>query len=204
MNNFQQLLVRHGLEMTDLDTNSHAGNLLHHTLGELENLSVSTEMVTEDLLIDALESLDLNRIGIGRGNVIDPRQSDLPLIDIDLYVRGIVRWLNELGIYTNLSCDGHGKRPASIYLTTPLNRQQMHVLEMCTPASIRIRFEGKKILLHYKNVKQLLDIADNLYRVTQSPDSLIDIEAERFKERMLELFEISGSSGNERTIRRFV
>lgn len=36
----------------------------------------------------------------GRGMLIDPVLGDLPITDFDPYVRGVIRWMNELGIYT--------------------------------------------------------------------------------------------------------
>jgi len=204
MNKWQ--LVRHGMVLEDTDSTSNAGELLHYLITSLEERNISLNTVEENTIIEILQQAKSHINGVGMETIIDPRSEELPLSEIDVYVRGIARWLNEIGIHTHMICDGHNKRPATIHLIKPLTKAQMDLITTCAPSSLRIRFEGKKVLLTYSRagITTLLDMAERLYKVVQSSEALFDFEAETFKGRMIELLNISGTSGNERNIRRFL
>ena len=74
--------------------------------------------------------------------------------------------MNELGIHTIYSCDGHNKRPATILLKNYLKASERKMLEAVIPSSITLHIQGKKLLFRYDqgNIECLLDIARNLIR----------------------------------------
>ncbi len=47
---------------------------------------------------------------------------------MDTYIAGIVRWINETGIPTDISCDGHGRRNPSVCLR---NKKDATVFDSC-------------------------------------------------------------------------
>ena len=47
---------------------------------------------------------------------------------MDTYMAGIVRWLNEIGIFTDISCDGHERKPPSLCLR---NKQDACIVNAC-------------------------------------------------------------------------
>jgi len=57
------------------------------------------------------ESFWLRTVDSGHGSSEAGRADDLA--SMDTYMAGLVRWLNEAGIATELSCDGHGERKPS-------------------------------------------------------------------------------------------
>ncbi|WP_138418309.1 M20/M25/M40 family metallo-hydrolase [Aquibacillus sediminis] len=207
MNKLEKLLARQGLQMKDLELPSHEQKLLNLTLSNLKTTNPSDAKLadlSEEMLINHVQQAASYMDGIGRGSLVDPRRNELPLSDMDDYIRGIVRWLNELGIYTSMSCDGHDRRAAMLWLIEPLTRKEMDVILTCTPDDLRVKFHGKKISLHYPKGqrKLLLDTAERLYQMVTYPDTMIDIEASKFKSRLVELLHISGESGKERNIRK--
>ncbi|WP_148347846.1 M20/M25/M40 family metallo-hydrolase [Bacillus rubiinfantis] len=112
--------------------------------------------------------------------------------------------MNELGIYTHGSCDGHGKGPANILLLKYLTFPQKRLLLAAAPAALRLRIHGKSIYIHYKNRNHLLDFGENLFTLSQIPEAITRLEAEHFKHRLIELLTIPGVSQEERRIRQFL
>ncbi|RSD28585.1 M20/M25/M40 family metallo-hydrolase [Mesobacillus subterraneus] len=191
------LLARHGLQKEDCITSprGNAAQLLFRlTPGSLENDLSLVKGINE-------ASQEIN--SPGPGMLIDPIKGDLPLSDIDPYIRGAVRWLNELGIYTFGSCDGHGKRSAFIFLKKYPNSKQIELIKAAVPASIKCRIEGKNFRLAYaqENQRVLLEFAENLYQVYKNPGYLKNLQAENFKSSLIELLNIPGVSTDERAVR---
>lgn len=101
------LLARHGLMKEDFFTSqeSIAAQILLH----LKTAAYALKEEWNDLaLITAIREVGRKINSPGRQVLIDPVSGDLPLTVFDPYIRGVVRWLNELGIYTLCSCGGHG------------------------------------------------------------------------------------------------
>lgn len=196
------LLARHGLVQEDIFTpqESIAAQIVLH----LKTAAYSSKEEWNDLAImTTIREVSREIDSPGRETVIDPVSEDLPLTVIDPYIRGIVRWLNELGIYTLSSCDGHGIRPAHIFLKKYPNPKQIDLIKAAVPVSVKCRIDGKKIRLEYPEGNQmaLLDFAENLYTLKNKPGYLKQLQAARFKEELIELLTIQGASTNERAIR---
>jgi len=56
--------------------------------------------------------------------LIDPRRLPLPMVNLDLRIMGVVRWMNALG---RASCDGHGVRTPHVQLASYPTPQQKYL-----------------------------------------------------------------------------
>ncbi|WHY03298.1 M20/M25/M40 family metallo-hydrolase [Neobacillus sp. DY30] len=205
MKNKEILLARHGLEKEDMKKFiqgdlCNAGKLLIGT-GKWFN-AVGVQLTDEDF-IACLQETAQTIDSPGRGMLIDPVLGDLPITDFDPYIRGVIRWMNEMGIYTYGSCDGHGRGEARIYLKKFPNGKQLELLKAAVPPSLRLRMEGKIIRVSYpKNSQpQLLDFAENLYQVWKKPSFLHELQANHFKSLLIECLTIPGVSTDESRFR---
>jgi tripeptide aminopeptidase len=158
MKNKEILLARNGLQKEDLKRYIHgegcnAGKLL---MGTEQWFHEVGDQVTEEDFISFLQESAKTIDSPGRGMLIDPVLGDLPLSDFDPYIRGVIRWMNELGIYTYGSCDGHGRGEAKIFLKKYPNGKQLELLKAAIPPSLRIRIEGKHIRVFYPKKGQSL------------------------------------------------
>jgi tripeptide aminopeptidase len=206
MKNFNNLFIRYGLHLGDLEDylsgkETVYGDILRKTM-DLVGDHAACESDVETALQFAFKQTD----GPGRETLVDSSIHELPLSMIDTYIRGISRWLNELEIYTLYSCDGHNERPATVELRNYLKPQQRKIIEVATPSSINLHIRGKKIQFRYErgNVEDLLIAAENLYALLSNSTSLNDLLAEKFKEKLIVLLNIPGESRNEREVARFL
>ncbi|WLR52746.1 M20/M25/M40 family metallo-hydrolase [Bacillus tianshenii] len=206
--NLQTLFIRHGFLAEDLKEGimpTIVGRCLHNTVEQLKKEGISQENITEDQWIHLLEGA-CKPERVGGELLLDSEKGDLPFADLDTYVRGIVRWLNELRIYTGMCCDGHNKRPARIWFKYPLTFKQKRLLKVCAPSTVDLLFHGseRKVSLRYKEISDLLEMAERLYAVWQSPRMLDRYLAAANKAYFKKLFNIVGESGNERRIRQYL
>lgn len=196
-------------------------------LPEGENSEINTRWISD--AVDQLEkeTADLNRIKEkdwiealentsrhicrdprvpGKESLIDPRNEELPLVQIDSYIRGIVRWLNMLGIHTAYSCDGEGRGRAYVYLLDELTAKQATLIQACATDKVKVRFNQRRVDFHYPLGKPevLLDVAERLYHVWKDEDALNTYRIEHLKKRLIPLLTINGKSGRESRIRQYV
>jgi tripeptide aminopeptidase len=207
MKNREILLARHGLRNADLSPGAegtYAGKWLFETLKLMNSKGFTLEDIQEKEFLPLLNEAARIVDGPGRETLIHPLESDLPLTMMDPHIRGIVRWLNELGIYTIYSCDGHGNVRAKIDLLRPLTISQINLLKAAVPSSMRLEINGKKLYFYYNTVEELFQVAENLYMLLEKPEYLMDLEANHFKTRLITLLNIPGASQNERRIRQFL
>jgi tripeptide aminopeptidase len=109
MKNQEILFARHGLSKKDLVNPVKAtfsSKLLSETLNRLLDKEVSLDELPEIEFMDVAKEASGLIDGPGREMLINPLYSDLPLTSMDPYIRGMIRWMNELGIHTYCSCDG--------------------------------------------------------------------------------------------------
>lgn len=202
------LLARYGLKESDLIHNplkkrNIAGELLVKTLDllNINSLRQLEEMTEEEFLMAYKKaSYDVQRMG-GEA-LINPLHEELPLNDIDLPMRGIVRWMNELGIYTAYCCDGHGKRTPCVYLLTYPTQKQVQLLRVSAPMDLKLIFQGKKVIFQIKEDVEthLLDFAERLFSIVVDPSTLTRYEADAFRLSLISLLHIQGESGQEEMI----
>jgi tripeptide aminopeptidase len=202
MKTFASMLKRHGFVKEDLFKRSFAGNFLNKTVTLMSALPAMDESISEATWISFLEQVK-TKVSIGRETLIDPVGRDLPLADIDLYIRGVTRWLNKFGVYTTYSCDGHDRRSAYVYVKNMVTEKQRKFLQVCAPENITVRFARNRIFFRYPLGQQelLLDFAERLYDATNDDEILKRFEADQFKLELIKWLSVPGVSGNERRIR---
>jgi tripeptide aminopeptidase len=203
MKNKNIFLARHGLQLGDIKglfcgDLYNAGKLL---MGAGQMLKEIGNEINDEMYISFLHEVAETINSPGRGMLIDPVGGDLPLTDFDPYIRGVVRWMNELGIFTIGSCDGHSRGSAKVNLKKYPTGKQIVLLKAAV--SLRLRIEGKNITFLYHKDEQslLLDIAENLYLVLKNPHYLVNLQANHFKGNLIELLNIPGVSTDERAFR---
>ncbi|MDV2686484.1 M20/M25/M40 family metallo-hydrolase [Alkalihalophilus lindianensis] len=207
----ETLFARHGFLQSDLidgltGEKSKIGTFLQGALDHLTNNLQLSQDIEQDAWSEALEHASQNVERIGGEMLIDPTKQELPLAELDRYIRGIVRWLNELGIHTTGCCDGHNSRPAVVHFKSHLTNTQIRILKACTLPEVKIRIEGKRAGFYYNpgEAHKLLDIAERLFTLVKDPKNIIELEAGFFKSKMIDLLSISGASGNERRFRNYM
>jgi hypothetical protein len=123
-------------------------------------------------------------------------------------MRGIVRWMNELGIYTKHCCDGHGKRTPYVGLLQLPTDRQMNMLQFCVPEGLRLKWRGRQILMEAEaqsGATLLLEFAERLHSLVENPELLRQYEAQKFKAYdLMDLLSIPGASGREDQVRRYL
>lgn len=147
MEKWTKLMIRHGFHPEDEETGI-TSQWLAQTFATLIQQRQHLDAISETDWMEALQQTAKQMVFRndipGRETLVDPTKNELPLIQIDPYVRGIVRWLNMMHIYTIYSCDGEGVRPATIYFLEDLSAQQLAIIRACTPQQIRIKAEKEK------------------------------------------------------------
>jgi len=212
MKNSVKWLIRHGFlphgEETGI-TGQWLGQILAHLIRQGQSLKQLSEQQWMEALTQTAKQLTRHPSVPGRESLIDPTKNELPLIQIDPYIRGIVRWLNMMHIYTICSCDGEGRRPAELYFLHDLSAEQLTIIRTCAPKRINVRLSRhsgrfQRILLHYDpdHMDDLLVMAERLYDVWRHPGQLLAYRFEAFKRRLISLLDINGPSGREQQVCR--
>ncbi|ADC51484.1 peptidase M42 family protein [Alkalihalophilus pseudofirmus OF4] len=201
----ETLFARHGFMESDLEVNviggrSKVGTFLKQALNYVGQTG---DPIPEAKWMEALLHASTQVERVGREMSVDPREQELPLAELDPYIRGIVRWLNELGLHTSFCCDGHNKRPAHVSFIRLLKKEEIRLLKACATKDVRIKIEGKKATFLYRagEVQKLLDVSEHFFALVKDPANIIHLEADGFKSKVMDLLSISGASGNERKIR---
>ena len=209
MEKWTKLMIRNGFHPEDEETGI-TSQWLAQTFATLIQQRQHLDAISETDWMEALQQTAKQMVFRndipGRETLVDPTKNELPLIQIDPYVRGIVRWLNMMHIYTIYSCDGEGVRPATIYFLEDLSAQQLAIIRACTPQQIRIKAEKRKATLFYQrgHIDDLLTMAERLYNVWRNPELLMTYRLETFKHRLYSLLSINGRSGRETMIRQML
>ncbi|WP_034796973.1 M20/M25/M40 family metallo-hydrolase [Exiguobacterium chiriqhucha] len=208
MMNQAEMMARHGLKEWMNETNKVMKELSY----SIQKISAG-ELVEDEQIVAYIESLQ-NEKGswnsVGQEHLFNSKTEELPYYAFDAYIRGIVRWMNELGMMTMMCCDGHGERHAYVEMDGFLNDRQMHVLNLAIPSdsAVRIRFRKNRrrhtVLFDYSQTerKALLDIAEMLFKMSNDERYIQMLETERFKHRLLDWLEVPGESGREQKVRR--
>jgi len=204
----QRLLARHGFKREEKPL-SHAGELLNAAMRYLRDQLASPEEVDEALWMEALEHAAARVPCMGREGLANPLTEELPLASIDPYMRGIVRWMNELGIHTRFCCDGHGEKTPMVALLQPPSEKQIRMLAFCLPDGLSMR--RMRTTVHFEaewksdTLELLLDFAERLHSLAENPEPFVRREAELFKETYLaDLLSIPGASGREGWVRSYL
>ncbi|WP_114167128.1 M20/M25/M40 family metallo-hydrolase [Exiguobacterium sp. TNDT2] len=205
MNQIEQL-ARHGLKTASEET-----EWLKRMSGDVEQQLHGQPDATDEDIMEWLRmtSDNLNGNEMGGERLFQPETEALPYHVFDPYIRGIVRWMNELGMLTQACCDGHGKRPAHVFTLEPLTKNQRHVLRETVPAdsTIRLRFGRREVYFEYVGEEErrgLLDIATNLFHLTLKgtyEQRLNEMERCAIQKQLMAWLNVPGESGKEGRVR---
>ncbi|MDF2788753.1 MAG: peptidase [Neobacillus sp.] len=124
--------------------------------------------------------------------------------ELDTYISGMVRQLNRLGFYTNMSCDGHERRMPLLGFIKEVDLEI--VAELLLAAGVpRIHRKNREIKLGSSR-QLLLDIAEKLSYIRKEwlEYGLEYIKKQLFFIQLEQLLSIPGESGNEDKVRQFV
>ncbi|MEI3611903.1 M20/M25/M40 family metallo-hydrolase [Pseudogracilibacillus sp. SO30301A] len=221
MKNWNQLFVRHGWNLEQMEEfkfqckNETADNMefllecfdrinVHYHF-EGEELEIVSSPVSEREWIKAVDFEFRGRtenIGLSK-DCNGPGVSEL-----DTYISGVVRQLNRLGFYTIVSCDGHGRRGAYVYVTKNLDVKSL-VTVLLAVGMRRVYY--REFANHYKITlsignARLLDLAESLSKVEVDwlKEEIAFIKEQLFYKSLHEVLSIPGVSGSEGRIRSFV
>lgn len=207
--NIHQLLIRYGLSTSDLGKHtshySHTEVLLDTTLDLLRITPDEIKAISEDSFKIALLTASSRMNHYGGETLINPLHEELPLASIDLHMRGICRWMNELGMHTLTCCEGHGRRVPMVGTWTQLTSDQLELLHGLAPAGMSIRARNKSVYFECDgNMELLLQLAERLYEVFTDQMSIQEYHVNMFKHRLIEYLMITGESGNEEQMRSLI
>lgn len=200
-----RLFARYGFKPAE-KPGSRAAALLAATLRHL-GPAAGRECVSEAAWVEALLLASQEAEWVGGERLVHPQEEELPLAEIDLHMRGIVRWMNELGIHTAHCCEGHGRRAPLVGLLEPPTLERRTLLDLSLPDGLRIVWHRRHFRLEARDEERLLplllDFAEQLHDLVQNRELLLRLEARMFKDRyVMGLLRVPGPSGREGPIRR--
>ena len=206
--NQAEMMARHGLKKWVNETNKVLSELSYSIQKRIEGERVKDEQIAA--YIEDFQNEEGPWNSIGQEQLFNPKTEELPYYAFDPYIRGIVRWMNELGMMTRMCCDGHGEGRAYVEMDGFLTGRQMRLLKLCIPtdSAIRVRFlkgsRRHKVIFDYTQAEQneLLGIAETLFKMANDEEYIRLLELEQFKHRMFEWLEVPGESGREQKVRR--
>ncbi|PJK16178.1 peptidase M28 [Chryseomicrobium excrementi] len=123
----------------------------------------------------------------------------LPSYKLDVYIAGIVRQLNRLGLLTCMSCDGHGTKSPYIHFQSNIDALQAEVL--FRELGVKVHVSGASLRFKKKR-ESLPGIANQLAALTEVPSN--KLTQKKYEETLEELLLINGESGEEATVRNYV
>ena len=222
MKNWNQLFARHGWLLKEGKENIFTCTL--ETKMNIEFLTECLDQANVEYFYDGktlevegtpvseqewLEILDFKNRGMGGYLWFAPGKEEPKVRELDTFICGIIRQLNRLGIFTDGSCVGHGKRLA--YVRVVKNEKDIHQLMQIFAAiglnrvQLREQSQGYHISFPYKR-EQLLEAVEKLSSIkdewmVQGPEFA---KEQLFYHLLEKLLSIPGESGNEGMIRDYV
>ncbi|MCA0984291.1 M28 family peptidase [Halobacillus yeomjeoni] len=212
MKSWNQLFIRQGFLLTEVqeghfrcdEESKENMEFLLEALGELEvdysyvesELVLFDEPVTEEKWLSVLDFRGRGRIGF-IGTILLVR-------NFDMYISGLVRQFNRIGLKTSHSCDGHDTgRPHIGFENDSDVRKAQRIIQLIGNVKVDRRYSG--IIIH-ANRTRLLDLCEILHGFTAEELSKSDdsIRRKLFQLRLEGFLSIPGVSGEEDQIRDFV
>lgn len=217
MKSWNQLFIRQGFMVEEELPN--VFNCLKETeenmaflLESIEKLSVSYTLEKGLLALNSpaiaeeswINVVDYKYRGHGGHLWFRPGVDQPKVKELDTYISGIVRQLNRLGFYTNMSCDGHERRKPLLGFIKEVDLEM--VAEVLLAAGVpRIHRRNREIKLSISRLS-LLDIAEKLTYIRKEwlERGSEYIRKQLFFIQLEQLLSIPGESGNEDKVRQFV
>ncbi|CAM3721648.1 hypothetical protein GCM10009865_04680 [Aeromicrobium ponti] len=157
-------------------------------------LTIHSEPVTEK---EWLAAADFPHRGYGEGLWFHAEKEEPKIRELDLYISGLVRQLNRLELFTMGSCDGHGKRYASIIFRPGVSMDKAAKLfSIISDKKVRVR--NQRLILPHSR-EELLELAEKALNIDGATLELEteEIEKQLFFDQLEEILNINGESGNE-------
>ena len=217
MKTWNQLFIRQGFRVKEIESNtfdcSGETNVnLHFLIECLEKLQIHftyknhgltifSELVTES---EWLRVVNFKDRGLG-GFLWFRSESEEPKIEeLDTYISGIIRQLNRLDLYTEGSCDGHGRGHACIQFQRGISMEKVGKL-FYTLAGKKVRINNQRAVFTVDRT-ELLDLVEKMQVIEKEwLDKDEDfINKQLFFHQLEQLLSIDGESGNEESIREYV
>lgn len=220
MKSWAQLFVRHGFRLVErkagvfdcrVETEENITFLLECL--RKGQIAFTYEPLLNELVMTSLpmseggwiQVVDFKWRGRGEGLYFRATEEAPKVRELDTYISGIVRQLNRLGLYTDGSCDGHGRRPASIYM---LRTEDVEVTaKVLLAAGVKkVVDRGRHVRLLVKDRQQLLDVAEKLAFIQQAwlGEDVEFLRQQFFYKTIEELLTINGVSGEESAVRDYL
>jgi len=221
MKSWNQLFVRHGWLVKEIESNvfdcSNETQLnLEYLIYNLQKLELEfhfdgriLRMVSRSIPEEMwAEQLDFSYRGHGGWLWFEPGVEQPKIQELDFYIAGIVRQFNRLGFFTNMSCDGHGKRHPNVGVIREGDKGQQLRLLLDS-----LGYRDVRCIENKKYIKVIFPMDRNLLFDITEQLSIVDasileeggaLEEQLFYAELEQLLSIEGVSGNERTIRNVV
>lgn len=215
-NTWTSLLTRYGFVTTQEGSKVNLESLTNENRKYLEMLlteasvdftssSLTLEINDEVFSEDKWQALQGQFNDGVRGTQFEP--NEIPVSLLDLYIVGLVMQFDRLGFVSQLSCDGHEKRPPHIYFKTgEISRKAKIFLDQFEIKSHR-RGKALNILIDRKELPSLAEKlskyqTDEVREIVITDDTRMSIN--EFNNQLETLLNIPGVSGRESKIRQHV
>ncbi|TYS61967.1 M20/M25/M40 family metallo-hydrolase [Bacillus infantis] len=217
MKNWNTLFIRQGFAVREISTNEFGLDietkentdflmecLLNagvHFTQEHFILTIHSKPVSEK---EWLAAADFPDRGHGEGLWFHAEKEEPKIRELDLYISGLIRQLNRMALFTMGSCDGNGRRHASIRFRNGVEMDKVEKLfSIISHKKIRIR--GQNLILPHTRAEllNLVEKAINIdARMLEMPTE--EIAKLLFLDQLEELLNIDGESGFEKNVREHV
>ncbi|SDN78307.1 M20/M25/M40 family metallo-hydrolase [Alkalicoccus daliensis] len=218
MKNWSTLFVRHGFTVEEISHQSFncaqegKGNM-SFLLETLDILEVSYQYDNDILIIhskpaaekDFIHAVDFRGRGVTGQVAFWKKTHQVKLKSLDTYICGVIRQLYRLGLCTDLSCDGNGRRSAIVSFRKKENEALAEKIFLA--AGIReVQHHRLYLQLRINDRKELLEAAERMSAIQKD---WLTQDAEYMKKMLFlteleTLLQINGESGNEAEIRSYV
>ncbi|WHY69575.1 M20/M25/M40 family metallo-hydrolase [Neobacillus sp. SuZ13] len=217
MKNWNQLFIRQGFMIEEVRPNvfhclEETEDNMAFLLERLDNLSVSYTLEKGILTMHGpaiaeetwINGVDYEYRGRGGDLWFRPGLDHPKVKELDTYISGIVRQLNRLGFYTNMSCDGHERRNPRLGFIDNVDVKMVTEIFLAVGVP-RISLRNRGVTLSISR-PALLDIAEKL---SYLPKEWLEHGSEYIRKQLFliqleQLLSIPGESGNEENVRQFV
>ncbi|WAA10982.1 M20/M25/M40 family metallo-hydrolase [Fervidibacillus albus] len=222
MKTWNQLFIRHGwlvkeVERNVFDCSDEREENISFLLKSLEKVGAKFTFDGKQLHIQSepvhektwIRVLDFEYRGRTEELFFDFEHDQIKIEQLDTYIAGVIRQLNRLGFRTVMSCDGHEHRKPSITFSDPAQMDEIvNLFQWLGVYRLRERRPVQTRPQLFLSVKRsfLLELAEKLSFVQkdwlEKGETFFDEQF--FQNKLDRLLSISGESGNENNIRRFV
>ncbi|WP_144555110.1 M20/M25/M40 family metallo-hydrolase [Bacillus sp. X1(2014)] len=219
MKSWNQLFIRQGFMVEEVRPNvfhclKETEDNMAFLLESLDSLAVSYTLEKGLLTLHGptiaeetwINGVDYEYRGRGGDLWFRPGLDQPKVKELDTYISGIVRQLNRLGFYTNMSCDGHERRNPRLSFIDNVDVEMVTEIFLAVGVSgIHWGNRGVRLSMNISR-SALLDIAEKLSSIRKEllKNGADFIRKQFFFSQLEQLLSIPGESGDEDKVRQFV